>query len=75
MLAATFVCNSCKIKFQVIGISTRNDMPIKDNVVSKSTTKAIFDQIKKETEIFGWKSKTRSKKRMGIIIYDILTET
>ena len=51
MLAATFVCNSCKIKFQVIGISTRNDMPIKDNVVSKSTTKAIFDQIKKETEI------------------------
>ena len=48
---------------------------IKDNVVSKSTTKAIFDQIKKETEIFGWKSKTRSKKRMGIIIYDILTET
>jgi DNA-directed RNA polymerase subunit RPC12/RpoP len=25
MIAATFACNSCKTKFQVIGISTRND--------------------------------------------------
>jgi type I restriction enzyme R subunit len=47
---------------------------IKDDKVSKRTTKAIFDQIKKETEIVEWKTKTGSKKRMGITIYDILTE-
>jgi len=47
---------------------------IKDNAVSKSTAKTIFDQIKKETEIVGWKSKTSSKKKMSIIIYDILTD-
>ena len=46
----------------------------KDDAVSKNTTKAIFDQIKKETEIVGWKTKTSSKKKMSIIIYDILTD-
>jgi DNA-directed RNA polymerase subunit RPC12/RpoP len=25
MMAATFACNTCKMKFQVIGISTRDD--------------------------------------------------
>jgi type I restriction enzyme, R subunit len=47
---------------------------IKDNAVSKSTAKTIFDQIKKETEIVGWKSKISSKKKMSIITYDILTD-
>ena len=46
----------------------------KDDTVSKGATNAIFDQIKKETEIVGWKTKTSSKKKMSIIIYDILTE-
>ena len=47
---------------------------INDDKVSKSTTKTIFDQIKKETEIVEWKTKTGSKKRMGITIYDILID-
>ena len=46
----------------------------KDDTVSKKTTKSLFDQIKKETEIVGWKTKTSSKKKMSIIIYDILTD-
>jgi ferredoxin-fold anticodon binding domain-containing protein len=46
----------------------------KDETVSKTITKSIFDQIKKETEIVCWKTKTSSKKTMSIRIYDILTE-
>ena len=45
-----------------------------DGTISKNTTKSIFDQLKKETEIVGWKTKTSSKKKMSVIIYDILTE-
>ena len=41
---------------------------------SKNTTKSIFEKIKRETEIVGWKTKTSSKKNMTNIIYDILTE-
>jgi Type I restriction enzyme HindI endonuclease subunit-like, C-terminal len=45
-----------------------------DESIPKNTTKSIFDQLKKEIEIVGWKTKTSSKKKMSIIIYDILTE-
>ena len=45
-----------------------------DGTISKNTTKSIFGQLKKEIEIVGWKTKTSSKKKMSIIIYDILTE-
>jgi type I restriction enzyme, R subunit len=45
-----------------------------DGTISKNITKSIFDQIKKETEIVGWKTKTSSKKKMSVIVYDILTE-
>ena len=45
-----------------------------DGTISKNTTKSIFDQLRKEIEIVGWKTKTSSKKKMSIIIYDILTE-
>ena len=41
---------------------------------SKKKTKLIFEKIKNETEIVGWKTKTSSNKNMSIIIYDILTE-
>ena len=41
---------------------------------SKKITKSIYQNIKRETEIVGWKTKTSSKKNMSIIIYDILTE-
>jgi|SRR5437016_10811034 len=41
---------------------------------SKKTTKSIFQKIKKETEIVGWKTKTSSKKNMSNIVYDILTD-
>ena len=45
-----------------------------DGTISKNITKSIFDQLKKETEIIGWKTKTSSKKEMSVIVYDILTE-
>ena len=45
-----------------------------DGTISKNITKSIFDQLKKEIEIVGWKTKTSSKKKISIIIYDILTE-
>jgi hypothetical protein len=41
---------------------------------SKKITKSIYQNIKRETEIVGWKTKTSSRKNMSIIIYDILTE-
>ena len=43
---------------------------IKDDIVSNNT-KGIFEQIKKETEIVDWKSKTSSIRKMGVIIYDV----
>lgn len=45
-----------------------------DNNISKTTTKSIYDQIKKETEIVGWKTKTSSKKKISVTVYDILAE-
>ncbi len=41
---------------------------------SKDISRAIFDRIKEETSIVGWKTKKSSEKRMSIIIYDILNE-
>jgi hypothetical protein len=41
---------------------------------SKDISRAIFDKIKEETNIVGWKTKKSSEKRMSIIIYDILSE-
>lgn len=41
---------------------------------SKDISKAIFDKIKEETGIVGWKTKKSSEKRISIIIYDILNE-
>jgi len=45
-----------------------------DDSTSKNISKAIFDMIKGETSIVGWKTKKSSEKRMSIIIYDILNE-
>lgn len=45
-----------------------------ERTISKNTTKSISDQLKNEIDIVGWKTKTSSKKKMSIIIYDILTE-
>ena len=42
--------------------------------ISKNISRAIFDKIKEETGIVGWKTKKSSEKRMSIIIYDILNE-
>src|SRR5262249_11978923 len=62
---------STKFEFTVYGeIQTI----INNNKKSKDTTKSIYEKIKKETEIVGWKTKTSSKKNMSNIIYDILTE-
>ncbi len=49
--------------------SIKND---KDN--SKSITELIFDRIKEETKIVGWKTKTSCEKKLCIAVYDILTE-
>ncbi|MDN5845706.1 MAG: HsdR family type I site-specific deoxyribonuclease, partial [Candidatus Nitrosocosmicus sp.] len=44
----------------------------KDNETSKEFTKKISKEIRKETELVGWKTKTSSEKQLSIIIYDIL---
>jgi hypothetical protein len=46
---------------------------IKDCVVTNNT-KGTFEQINRETEIVHWKNKTISKKKMNIVIYDILEQ-
>jgi hypothetical protein len=40
----------------------------------KKITKSIFDKLREETQIVGWKTKTGSEKEMIITIYDILSE-
>jgi type I restriction enzyme, R subunit len=45
-----------------------------DENTSKNLTNAIFDKIKEETNIIGWKTKRSSEKAMAIAIYDILSE-
>ena len=45
-----------------------------DENTSKNLTNAIFDKVKEETKIIGWKTKRSSEKAMAIAIYDILSE-
>jgi type I restriction enzyme R subunit len=40
----------------------------------KEITKSIYDKLKDETQIVGWKTKTGSGKNMTIAIYDTLSE-
>lgn len=47
----------------------------KDKELCIKSTKKISDGIKDETRLVGWKNKTSSEKQLGMIIYDILTET
>jgi len=47
----------------------------KDKELCIKSTKKISDEIKDETRLVGWKNKTSSEKQLGMIIYDILTET
>src|SRR3954454_745136 len=47
---------------------------LKDKEISKTFTKKISEGIKQETELVGWKTKTISEKKIGNIIYDILSE-
>lgn len=42
--------------------------------ICKKTAISIYSQIKPETEILGWKTKTSSDKKISIIIYDALQE-
>ena len=42
---------------------------------SKKITKKIYEDIKPETEIIGWKTKRDSQKIISSIIYDNLQET
>jgi len=47
---------------------------IKDRKESIELTKKIFSQIKKETEIVGWKNKTSTEKNIKIVIYDVFSK-
>jgi len=40
----------------------------------KKITKSIYDKLREESQIVGWKTKTGSEKEMIIAIYDILSE-
>jgi hypothetical protein len=40
----------------------------------KKITKSIYDKLREETQIVGWKTKTGSEKEMIIAIYDMLSE-
>jgi type I restriction enzyme R subunit len=46
-----------------------------DEIFSKKITKKIYQEIKPETEIIGWRTKRDSQKRISLIIYDLLQET
>ena len=46
-----------------------------DESFSKKITKKIYDDIKPETEIIGWKTKRDSQRIISSIIYDNLQET
>ena len=62
---------STKFEFAVYG----EIQPLKnDKELSKSITRLVFEKIKEETGIIGWKAKTSSEKKMMIAIYDILAE-
>jgi type I restriction enzyme R subunit len=45
-----------------------------DKTTSKSITESIFDRVKEEAKIVGWKTKTSCEKKLRIAVYDILTE-
>lgn len=47
----------------------------RDERFSKKITKKIYEDIKSETEIIGWKTKRDSQKIISRIIYDDLQET
>jgi hypothetical protein len=51
-------------------LSIRND----DEAKSKTITKSIYEKIKGEITIVGWKTKKSSEERISVTIYDILTE-
>ena len=45
-----------------------------DEKASKDITNAIYDKVKEESGIVGWKNKRSTEKKMSIGIYDILSE-
>lgn len=45
-----------------------------DQKASKDITNAIYNKVKEEAEIVGWKNKRSSEKKISIAIYDILSE-
>ncbi len=47
---------------------------LKDKETSKTFTKKISEEIREETGLVGWKTKTSSEKRIGNIVYYIVSE-
>jgi type I restriction enzyme R subunit len=62
---------STQFEFAVYGLL----QSIKDDQkASKNITNAIYNKVKEEVEIVGWKNKRSSEKKMSVAIYDILSE-
>lgn len=47
---------------------------VSDTQRNISVAKTIYQQIKPETELIGWKGKTSSDKKISVTVYDILNE-
>jgi type I restriction enzyme R subunit len=67
---------------QKLGFSTQFEFAVygllqsikDDQKVSRDITNAIYNKVKEEVEIVGWKNKRSSEKKMSVAIYDILSE-
>ncbi|MDR4512716.1 MAG: type I restriction endonuclease subunit R [Nitrososphaeraceae archaeon] len=47
----------------------------RDESFSRKITKRIYEDVKPETKIIGWRTKRTSQTRISLIIYDILRDT
>jgi hypothetical protein len=55
-------------------VISRQQQPRVVHLFIRKITNAIFNKVKEETKIVGWKTKRSSEKAMSIGIYDILSE-
>ena len=68
-------------KRKELGFSTKFEFAVynelleicKKEKIAKATTLSIFEHIKGEVSLVGWKQKTSSKKNMSMSIYDVLS--
>lgn len=63
---------STKFEFAVFGELMAVAPQAKEKNIG--TSENIYEQIKPETAIIGWKGKTSSERRISVIVYDLLTD-